>query len=452
MKIPSVRLQFKSAFLLLLAALLAFGIQPTTVRAVTQQTAYEAIQFGAHDTIVRQISFTANSITGLAALNLTGLHVVTLNSSFGPYVCSIEGVGDCSGATPTYWAYYHWNNTGSAWESSAVGAGTYTVTAGANEGWVYLSFTANPDLQYLPSAQRVQAVPPAAAWLQAQQAADTGGYGDPGSSDEALLAAGSDGYRAGAWIRQTGSPSLWGYWLANGISYAKKGADSAGKLAAGLQAARACWQAAALHPTAFYSATTGLYTGANGSGDGPQTWAILGSLALGDSVPAKAVTALTSTVQADGGWEWQSGFGSDTNTTALVVQALLATGVPTDTAVITDAMAYLASAQQDDGGIAYSAPFTSTVSDADSTAYAVMAIQAAGGDPTSAGWTKNGKTPISYLLSLQLANGSFEWQKGNGANFLATTQAIPALLGNDYLLSGNTLTQCSISYLPFVKR
>lgn len=447
MKIPNVRIQFKSAFLILLAVLLASGIQPTAVRAASQ-TAYEAIQFGAHDTIVRQISFTAASISGLDALNLTGLQVVMKGSGSSAYVCSIEGVGDCSGVAPYYWAYYHWNSTSSAWDYSSVGAGTYTVAAGALEGWVYLSWYADTGLAYLPSAQRVQAVPPAAAWLQTQQDAGTGGYGDTGSSVEALLAVGSDGYRAGGWIRQAGSPSLWGYWLTNGTTYAKKGGDSAGKLAVGLQSADACWQAAALHPTAFYSATTGLY--ANGAG--PQAWAILGSLALGDSIPAQAVAALKGMVQAGGGWEWQSGFGSDTNTTALVVQALLATGVPTNTAVITNAIGYLASAQQDDGGISYQTVYTPTLSDANSSAYAVMAIQAAGGDPTSASWTKNGNTPVSYLLSLQLANGSFEWQKGNGANLVATGQAIPALLGNDYLLSGDALTQCSMSYLPLFTR
>jgi hypothetical protein len=431
---------------LLIAGL--FGlIQPIAVRAAGQTTAkaYEVIQFGEHDTIVREISFDAASISGMDALNLTGLDVATKTSSFGPYVCSIEGVGDCSGSAPYYWAYYQWNNNTSAWESSMVGAGSSTVGDSAADGWAYLSFSFVGD-PVLPSAQRVKAAPAAAAWLDTQQDTNTGGYGSTGGSVESLLAVGSDGYRASEWIQQAGSPSLGGYWMVNGTTYARKGGDSAGKLAVGLQSAGACWLATAPRPAASYNATSGLY--ANGAG--PQAWAILGSLALGENVPAQAVTALTSTVQSDGGWEWQSGFGSDTNTTALVVQALLATGEVTNTQIIINALAYLKSAQQDDGGIAYNP--TTNGSDADSSAYSIMAIQAAGEDPTAPGWTKNGKTPVSYLLDLQLPNGSFEWQKGLGANLLATSQAIPALLGNDYLLKGNQLTQCPAVYLPVINK
>lgn len=234
--------------------------------------------------------------------------------------------------------------------------------------------------------------------------------------------------------------------MANGTTYAGKGGDSAGKLAVGLQAANACWLATASRPAAFYDATGGMY--ANGAG--PQSWAILGASALGDTVPDLAGASLKSLVQSDGGWEWQAGFGSDTNTTALAIQALMAAGEASTSSVITNALAYLKSAQKDDGGIAYNP--TTSGSDADSSAYTVMAIQAAGQDPTASGWIQNGETPISYLLDLQLANGSFEWQKGLGANALATSQTISALLGNDYLLRGDALSQCPTVYLPRTQR
>jgi hypothetical protein len=426
------------SFFLAVASLLMAGlfglIQPTAAHAAapTPANAYEVVRFGAHDSIVREISFNSTTpISGMDGLNLTGLHVVTMASSYGPYVCSINGVGDCSGTAHYYWAYYHWNTTSSAWDYSGVGPSDFTVSAGAVEGWVYLGWSDDSSQPNLPSAQRAMEVPVAAAWLQSQQSSSTGGYDSTGDSVEGLMAVGSDGYSAASWIRKGGSRSLETYWLANGAAYAKKSGDAAGKLAVGLQSACACWPSSALHPTAYYNASSGMY--ANGAG--PQAWAILGSLSLGDSVPGQAVTALKGMVQSDGGWEWQAGFGSDTNTTALVLQALLAKGGDPSSTLITSALTYLQSAQKDDGGIAYT-PATSA-SDADSSAYAVMAIQTTGGDPSGSGWTKNGNTPVSYLLGLQLSNGSFEWQKGSGANLLATSQTISALLGNDYLLNAN---------------
>ncbi|MDR3562492.1 MAG: hypothetical protein P4N59_13810 [Negativicutes bacterium] len=433
----SVYLAIGSLLMAIMFGLIQPGAVQAAAPATTTANAYEVIQFGSHDTIVREISFTAASITGMAALNLTGLHVVTQASTFGPFVCSINGVGDCSGTAPYYWAYYQWDSTGSDWKSSSEGAGSTTVSDGAAEGWVYTSYADYGSPPNLPSAQRAEAAAGAAAWLQTQQSASTGGYDSIGDSAEALLAVGSDGYPASSWIRKGGSHSLEGYWMSNGAAYARTGGDSAGKLAVGMQAACACWPSSAPHPSAFYNATSGLYSGAHGTGAGPQAWAILGSLSLRDSVPSLAVTTLEGMAQSDGGWEWQPGFGSDTNTTALVVQALLATGVDSGSTLITNALAYIKSLQQNDGGIFYDNSIYTTASDVDSSAYAIMAIQTAGGDPTGSDWTKNGNTPISYLLNLQLSNGSFPYQAGPTANLLATSQTISALLGNDYLLNAN---------------
>lgn len=434
---------FYGSSVVLLVALLLGLVWPVTAQATSR--AYEVIQFGAHDTIVREISFDTASVTGLEALSLTGLDVEVKDSPFGAYVCSIAGVGDCTGAEPYYWSYYIYDPGTGTWGYSMTGAGSSTVSDGAIEGWAYLSFSFVGD-PILPSAERVEAVPPAAGWLQTQQDAVTGGYGSQGGSAEALLAVGSDGYRAAAWMRQDGARSLAGYWMANGAAYANKSGDSAGKLAVGLQSAGGCWVKAAPRPSAFYSATTGMYA----SGAGPQSWAILGALALGEAVPVQAVDSLKALVQGDGGWEWQAGFGTDTNTTALVIQALLGAGEDPASAAITNALAYLKSAQKADGGIAYNP--TTTGSDANSSAYTVMAIQAAGQDPTAAGWTENGETPISYLLSLQLPDGSFEWQAGFGANALATSQSIAALLGNDYVLRGGALSNCPTVFVPWIQK
>jgi len=436
------------ASLLVVAGLLGV-IRPINVYAGEQSTfrAYEVVQFGGGDTIVREIGFDAASIPAIEALTLSGLAIVTRDAPGGAYVCSIEGVGDCTETASNYWGYYRWDTASGAWVVSPTAASSAALSEGAVEGWVYLNagFSGEPAL---PSASRARAVPAAIAWIQAQQNSSTGGYGNAGGSAEALLAIGSDGYLASRWIAQSGSPSLGAYWMANGASYARKGGDSSGKLAVGLRSGSACWLATAPHPAAFYDTSSGAYA----SGAGPQSWAILGSLALGESVPTAAVTNLKDMVQSSGGWEWQPGFGSDTNTTALVVQALLASGEAPDASLVVNALAYLKNLQQDDGGIAYdSSPWT-TGSDADSSAYAIMAIQAAGQDPTASAWSKNEKNPVVYLLDLQLPGGGFEWQKGFGANALATGQAITALLGNDYLPKGGALSQCPAVYLPAIQK
>ena len=63
-----------------------------------------------------------------------------------------------------------------------------------------------------------------------------------------------------------------------------------------------------------------------------------------------------------------------------------------------------------------------------------------------------GATPFDYLLSMQLADGSFEWQPGAGANLMATQQAIPALLGRAHPLTHHTLEACPGVYLPLVRQ
>ena len=61
----------------------------TDTQADGPDTAHIVIQFDEHTTIVRPISFTA-PISGLAALQMTGLTQVISTTSFGSAVCSIE--------------------------------------------------------------------------------------------------------------------------------------------------------------------------------------------------------------------------------------------------------------------------------------------------------------------------------------------------------------------------
>jgi len=216
-----------------------------------------------------------------------------------------------------------------------------------------------------------------------------------------------------------------------------------------MAATRACWPRPAVLPSAYYSETSGLYA----DGAGPQAWAILGVVASGETAPAAAIEHLRNLAQSNGGWEWGPGWGTDTNTTALALQALIASGEALTSTTITQGVAYLKAAQNDDGGFPYSpdSPW-STASDANSTAYVIQALRAASEDLTGPAWSKGANNPLSFLLSLQLANGSFAWLPGGAGNQLATQQAVPALLGRTFPLRVTQPTWCPALYLPTTGR
>ena len=279
----------------------------------------------------------------------------------------------------------------------------------------------------------------ALSWLLEEGDPQTGGYESDSNSAEALLTIGANNIRAADWRKNPDSASLLDYWIENGAAFSLNGAAEAGKLAAGMSASEGCWPEFAKSPLEFYDPSTGMFDPEPGF----QAWAILGTLALDQDVPEGAVEYLKSQVQPDGGWEWNTGFGSDTNTNAFVIQTLVAAGEPLDSPIIENGLKYLEAAQNDDGGFTY-APGSSfgTDSDSNSSAYAIQAILAVGQDPQIDTWSKNGKEPVEYLLALQLPDGSLEWQPGTGANFLATAQAIPAILGKSFPFVTKALPSC----------
>jgi len=431
---------------LLVALGMVLALPATETKADGPDEGYIVVQFDENHTIVRPISFTA-PVSGLAALEMTGLEVVTSSTGFGPAVCAIEGVGDSAANCfdTGFWAYSFWN--GSEWEAYAVGAGSSVVNNGAIELWAWspgFVSPASPGIgpQFVSAAK-------ATSWLAGQQSTGDGGYGGKSSTAEALLAVGANGYTAAEW-RRAGSPSLLGYMLANGTDYANSGPAEAGKMAVGLPACNGCWMVGAMQPMDHYSATTGIFGSEFGSG--PQAWSILGTQALSQTAPALAITTLKNAQQGNGGWEWFPGWGTDTNSTALAVQSLLAAGESPGSTPIVDGLSYLDAAQNNDGGFPYDPNSTwGTDSDTNSTAYVVQAILAAGQDPMTGTWVISSTNPISYLLDMQLGDGSFEWQSGSGANQLATQQAIPTLLGQSFPLPGaQQISACESAFLPLI--
>jgi hypothetical protein len=161
------------------------------------------------------------------------------------------------------------------------------------------------------------------------------------------------------------------------------------------------------------------------------TLAVLALVNAGQSVPEDVIARLIAAQTADGAWAFTgdtaAGAG-DTNTTAIVVQALVATGHRDQ---VGRALDYFRRTQNADAGWPYQVPSAyGTETDANSTANMIQALFAAG-EPLS-NWSKAGRSdPLGALIWLQDAKtGAFNYQASQpGANLLATAQAVPALKG-----------------------
>jgi len=172
-------------------------------------------------------------------------------------------------------------------------------------------------------------------------------------------------------------------------------------------------------------------TGQYGGDTIGDAFAILGLHAAGQPVPAEAIQRLKS-LQTEGGWSFNgdtSPKSEDTNTTAVVLQALAVEGVDnTDPTAIKMAVTYLVDQQNKDGGWPYQqgGSFGSD-SDVNSTAYVVQAMQAL----QNLTMVQAGQ---NFILSLQNSSGAFGFQKSQADdNAGATYQAVPALLGATFI-------------------
>jgi hypothetical protein len=402
----------------------------------TVNTAAIVVQLDDQRSVVRWVDFTS-PISGLAALEASGLAVTSAETSFGPAVCAIEGVGcpadNCFCNTDLFWGYNFWD--GAAWQGYPMGASTSEISqTGVIEGWRWGAF-GSPQT----SADQALAAAGALEWLRSQQSATTGGFGDStGAAIEVLMALGANHETPASWQPSDGLRALDQHLLLRATRFSRDNVAAAGKLAIGAAATDACRTARSVTPSFYFSETLGAYA----ADAGFNAWGILGAAAVSETIPSTAIDLLLSQ-QQEGGWEWQAGFGADTNTTAVVLQALIAAGQPVSATAVVDALAFLKSAQVEGGGFVYDPKTPELGADANSTAYAIQALLAAGEDPGSEAWTVDGLTPLRFLLGLQLADGSFEWQPNTGSNLAATAQAVPALLGQTYPLTTRKLEPCA---------
>jgi hypothetical protein len=406
---------------------------PATTVASEDATGDEAtilLQFDDNRTVVRKVDFTP-PISGLALLEQSGLDVATASFEWGTAVCSIEGVGcpadDCFCNENSFWGYYTFQDD--AWQSYPVGPAQSVIsTTGATEGWRW----GMGQIELSPPS-RAEAAYKALTWMRSQQIITDGSMaGSASASVEALMALGANREDSSAWQPAPDAPSLLDFVLAHGADYARDGVSEAGKLAVALSAAEACWPADAMKPSDHYSETLGaLHADA-----GPLAWGILGTLALAEETPTESVEYLLNLALPDGGWEWSPGWGRDTNSTALALQALVAAGVPITGSAIISGQAYLQSAQTEEGGFSYD-PNASwgNIADSNSTAYVLQALAALGVvAPDGA---------VDFLTGMQGEDGALGWQTAQPApNLGSTQQAIPALLGQPYPLRRVALPMC----------
>lgn len=168
--------------------------------------------------------------------------------------------------------------------------------------------------------------------------------------------------------------------------------------------------------------------------------ALISAGAGSDQVAIDAKNFILAHQQSNGGWGFATSSNTDSNMSAAAIVALLASGISSSDAIIQNALNYLKSAQNDDGGFTYD-PQSSfgTDSDSSSTAWVLWALNAAGIDQAS--WAKSAHTPLQYLESNQDAGGFFKYQSSSSEDsFSATTTAYAVIA-----LTGKTLPLRTIS-------
>ncbi|WP_157199859.1 prenyltransferase/squalene oxidase repeat-containing protein [Methanogenium cariaci] len=159
-------------------------------------------------------------------------------------------------------------------------------------------------------------------------------------------------------------------------------------------------------------------------------WAVMALSAAGEDT-SKGVAWLISQQNEDGGFGWTvGGAESDCDDTSSTVEALIAGGTPQDSPVIRDAVAFLKTMQQADGGFNYGG---SSATNSASDSWVIQALVAAGEDPLT--WTTaTGNTPVSHLLAFQADEGYFRWTSvlTDTPPCKMTATAVPALTGKPF--------------------
>jgi len=267
----------------------------------------------------------------------------------------------------------------------------------------------------------------AVEWLLTQQAEDGGFLGYTGESDTgftldavmALVAADHAGVDSGDAVDRAityiGAED-------HALVYAQTGVGQSAKLILGLKAAGVEPQGFAnVMPLAMIEQGQNAETGVYGTGIYDHAYAILALSVMDAEIPESAFDALASSQAENGGWAFDGSVDPtmvDSNTTSIVIQALVATGRGDDL-LVSNGFTFLTSITSDTGA-PYS-PVAGTPVDANSTALVLQAYLAVGEDATGL---------HQALEAFQNPSGGLFYMADDTTdNAFATVQAIPALAG-----------------------
>jgi hypothetical protein len=185
----------------------------------------------------------------------------------------------------------------------------------------------------------------------------------------------------------------------------------------------------------------GRWNPAAGSFGEPSTYStVFGILAMRTTpLPSWAMSPVVAFLRQnqhdDGGWTYpasptplERGEPSEPDITGATIAALCEAGVPAYDPDVASALAYLRGLLiSGTGGIEY--PFGPPNSD--TNAWVVSGLTACGIDPQSAAWTEGGKTPLDFLLSLEVPSGpeagGFGYSDTSEANLYSTQDALRAI-------------------------
>jgi hypothetical protein len=282
-------------------------------------------------------------------------------------------------------------------------------------------------------------------YLYSQVGADGSLGGALGATEDTVISDADSGYDPATLKNATSGTSAYQYLGAHASAI-----DTAGGAAKYVLAWIAAGKPAAIDGTALLTklntpTSAGGYLGPNGAFHNAtasietanaysQSLAVLADVAGGIALPPNATGWLTCAQRSGGGFGYviddststpPSSCGdtsSDTNDTAIILQALGAAGVTSADAA---AEIYLHSAQQTDGGFG----FPGSGSDPDSDATVIQALVAIGQDPTATGWTLSGHNAITNLGSFADPQGTGGYvYPGNAGPDAFTTSGIPQAL------------------------
>lgn len=271
-------------------------------------------------------------------------------------------------------------------------------------------------------------------WIHTQQQSDGSIGGDPSNTEYTIWGLAAHHFSISAFAKAGKSPVDY---LAGNIAAEEKTAGSTAQLVLAVIAAGQNPRAFGGHDlvadlnATFGAKTPGEYGDNDLFGDGLAIVALRGA---NQNVPDAAISFVTTHECTDGGWHFDNTFpcgttpdnASDTNTTAVELMALAATGRADEN--VARALAYLKTQQRPSGGFEFQTstpPFD--VSDPDTDGLVIQGLLAVNQDPTSTQWSIGTKNAVTDLLSFQACDGSFSFPGVGPDNLLATTQPLIAL-------------------------